>query len=58
MKKIHREPVPYTIRFVADGDTYWDYTVRAYSLSEAIAQAKYEAGVDGVPILECRVEVT
>jgi len=62
MKKVfsHREPLPYTIRFSRPGDdlvAYWEYTVRANNVSEAIMQAKIAAGRDKIPVLECNVEV-
>ena len=57
MKKTHKQPLPYTLRFTLAGKTYWEYTVRAHSVGEAIMQAKIAAGRDKIPVLECNVEV-
>jgi len=53
----HREPNRYVVRFTLVGKTYWEFIVFASTSREAIMQAKYDAGRQKIPILECKVEV-
>jgi hypothetical protein len=48
---------PYTVRFRLEGKTYWDITVRAPNLDKAILLAKVEAGRQGIPVFQTRIEV-
>jgi len=52
-----REDQRYLVRFTLVGKTYWDYPVYAKTEREALVIAKYRAGVDRIPVLECKVEV-
>ena len=56
MKK-PREHNRYVVRFTLPGKTYWEFVVHAYTQRDAIVQAKYDAGRQKIPILECKVEV-
>jgi len=52
-----RQDQRYLVRFILDSETAYNYEVFATTEREALVIAKYRAGIDRVPVLECKVEV-